>query len=241
MAPDKDGLWMGCNITLHTLLITSYPPGKIQCRGTTRGFESEDLSVWKVLEAKGENILSNVLFLLLQTIYLLLLPHSSSLCSQYLSHRPPNPLPPFENKTSVGLKTRSDRPTVVNEVKSHSLEGSSCPGAEEQPCGLPSFNSWFPKAPMFVLAQYHHLWCKYKDPSISRLAALAWAAATIQISIFKLGLKPVIFSGSTAANTSKCSCSSVNFPAICPKGHACSKTVTINLDKGEELKATEAS
>lgn len=25
----------------------------------------------------------------------------------------------------------------------------------------------------------------------------------------------------------------LNFPAICPKGHACSKTVTINLDKGE--------
>lgn len=50
---------------------------------------------------------------------------------------------------------------------------------------------------------------------------------------FKLGLKPVIFSGSTAANTSKCSWSSVNFPAICPKGHVCSKTVTINLDKGE--------
>lgn len=50
---------------------------------------------------------------------------------------------------------------------------------------------------------------------------------------FKLGLKPVIFSGSTAANTLKCPWSSFNFPAICPQGHACSKTVTINLDKGE--------
>lgn len=188
MAPDRDGHWRGCNATLHTLLITSYPPGKSQCRGTTTGFENEDPpSVRKVLEAKKENILLNLPSPLSQTNYLLLLPHSPSLCSQHVSYRPPNPLPPFENKTSVGLKTHSDRPSVVNEVKSHSLEGSSCPGAQGQPCSLSSFNSWFPKAPTFVLARYHHFWYKYKDPCISRLAALAWAAATIQISILNLG------------------------------------------------------
>lgn len=49
----------------------------------------------------------------------------------------------------------------------------------------------------------------------------------------KLGLKPVIFARSIAANALKCSWSSNNFPTICPKGHACSKTVTINLGEGE--------
>lgn len=112
--------------------------------------------------------------------------HSFSLCSQHLSYRPQNHLPHFENKSSVGLKTHSDGPSVVNEVKSHRVEGSSCPGAQEQPCSLSSFNSWFPKAPTFFgptpspLVQVQRL-------CISRVAALAWAAATIQISILNLG------------------------------------------------------
>lgn len=111
-------------------------------------------------------------------------------------------------------------------VKPHCLEGSCC--------SISSLTSQLTSAPTYICVP-----SLLVQVSQSKLAAPALAALAIQISL-KLGLKPVSFVRSTVANASKCSWSSNNFPAICPKGHACSKTVTINLGKGGELKPTEA-
>lgn len=126
MAADKDGHWRGCKAPLHTLLITSYPPGKNKCWGKNN-------RVWEwrsALEQRNSPVVS-----------LHLTPGSPKLPHLF-----------WPNIITFGTKT------------------------------------------LYVQTGWSGLGCSYNSYSFS-----------------KLGLKPVIFSVSTSANTSKCSWSSLTF------------------------------